>query len=56
LVGFGAGRAVSISATTFSVSRLAVPLPMAISSTPWRRMSAASVAWVPRTSFLGWKG
>ena len=35
---------------------LAVPLPMATSSTPWRAMSAASDAWAPRTSLRGWNG
>ena len=50
------GMSDSMSATSFSVSRLPVPLPIEISSTLCRRMSLASSACVPRTSFLGGNG
>ena len=35
-----------------SVSRLAVPLPMAMWATPWRRMSFASASMA--SSFFRW--
>ena len=48
--------AASMSATRRSVSRLPVPLPMAISSTLCLTISWASAACVPRTSLRGWNG
>ena len=46
----------SVAATIFSVSREAVPLPMAISSIPCFAMSAMIADCAPRRSFLGWNG
>jgi hypothetical protein len=45
-----------MSATSLSVSRLPVPLPIEISSTLCWRTSFANSACVPRTSFLGGNG
>ena len=50
------GISFSASATKRSVSRLAVPLPMAIRSTPWRTISPSSAASDPFTSFFGGNG
>jgi hypothetical protein len=56
LVGFVPGSSASMSATSFSVSRLPVPLPIEISSTLCLRISEASSTCAPRTSFRGWNG
>ena len=52
-VSLRSGFAVIISATTASVSRLAVPLPIAIKSTLYSRHKRANSAIEPSLSSLG---
>ena len=56
LVRCSCGWARIRSATSLSVSREAVPLPMATSSTLWVAHSRASVASEPVQSLRGWCG
>ncbi|MNH42026.1 hypothetical protein D3C79_1036380 [compost metagenome] len=53
LVIFSAGYFLTSSATSLSLSRLAVPLPMAISSTECLAHSAAMIEMVRSQSFFG---
>ena len=53
LVIFSAGYFFTSSATSLSLSRLAVPLPMAINSTECLAHKAAMMAMVRSQSFFG---
>ena len=52
-LGASPGNAANTSPTSFSVSRLAVPLPIAINPTPCARINRAISTDAPRTSFFG---